>query len=264
MVERWQFIRFGYEGRVRFGRLAAGADGAAFVEVLSGDPVRTDAGGTGELVPVSAVRLLAPVAPGKIVAVGRNYADHIAEMGMGEPAIPRLFLKPPSAVTGPGAEIRYPAQSREVEYEAELAVVIGRRARNVNAADALAYVFGYTCANDVTARDIQRADGQPSWAKAFDTFCPLGPWIVPGLDPTNLGIRSTVNGAPRQGANTGMMLTPVADLIAYITAALTLEPGDVVLTGTPSGVGPLKPGDTVSVSIDGIGTLENPVISGVE
>lgn len=264
MVERRRYVRFEHEGRVRFGRVAPTVDDHTPVEVLTGDPTRTDAVGTGELLPMEVIRMLAPVVPGKIVAMGRNYADHIAETGMGTPPVPRLFFKPPSAVTGPDTEIRYPRQSHRVEYEAELAVVMGRTARNVPAADAAAYVFGYTCANDVTARDIQKADGQPSWAKAFDTFCPLGPWIVTGIDPGNLRIGAMVNGEYRQRSRTSHMLTPVADLIEYITAAVTLEPGDVILTGTPAGVGPLEPGDRVSVFIEHIGTLRNTVVSGTE
>ncbi|MFE0421814.1 fumarylacetoacetate hydrolase family protein [Streptomyces sp. NPDC058953] len=264
MVEQRRYIRFEYGNRVRFGRIAQVVDDHAPVELLTGDPMRTDAVGTGELIPMEAVRMLAPVIPGKIVAVGRNYADHIAEMGMGAPPVPRLFFKPPSAVIGPDADIRYPRQSRRVEYEAELAVVMGRTARGVRAADAQEYVFGYTCANDVTARDIQETDGQPSWAKAFDTFCPLGPWVVTGIDPGNLGISSMVNGEYRQRSHTSHLLTPVPDLIEYITAAITLDPGDVILTGTPAGVGPLQPGDGVSVAVDQIGTLRNTVVSGAD
>ncbi|MER6916778.1 fumarylacetoacetate hydrolase family protein [Streptomyces sp. NPDC000594] len=255
-MEAQRFVRFASPGAVRHGRV-----NGTTVEVLDGDPVREEARPIGRSVPLDALRLLAPVQPGKIVAVGRNYADHIAEMGMGAPAVPRLFFKPPSAVIGPGEPIRYPAQSRQVEYEAELAVVIGRTTRDVPAAEALSQVFGYTCANDVTARDIQKADGQPSWAKAFDTFCPLGPWITTGLDPADLEIECHVNGERRQHARTAQLLTPVADLIAYISAAVTLDPGDIILTGTPAGVGPVLPGDTVEVSATGIGTLTNPVAS---
>ncbi|MEO3975816.1 fumarylacetoacetate hydrolase family protein [Streptomyces sp. CAU 1734] len=255
MTER--FVRYEYLEQVRYGRVTG-----AVVEVLTGDPVSGSATPTGESVALREVTLLAPVVPGKILAVGRNYADHIAEMGMGTPTVPRLFFKPPSAVIGPGELIRHPVQSQQVEHEAELAVVIGRTARDVPAADALSRVFGYTCANDVTARDIQRADGQPSWAKAFDTFCPLGPWIVPGLDPAALEIMCTVNGQERQRSHTSLLLTSVAELIAHITAAVTLEPGDVILTGTPAGVGAIVPGDEVAVTISGIGTLLNRVGSG--
>ncbi|MEU0986290.1 fumarylacetoacetate hydrolase family protein [Streptomyces sp. NPDC005953] len=263
MVAQQRYARFEQQGQIRHGLVVPGEESQA-LQVLDGDPIRTEAQPTGEVVGLDEGRLLAPVAPGKIVAVGRNYADHVAEMGMGAPSIPRLFFKPPSAVVGPGALVFYPPQSQQVEHEAELAVVIGRTARHVPAAGALDYVFGYTCGNDVTARDIQKADGQPSWAKGFDTFCPLGPWIVPGLDPTKLDIRCTVNSVERQQSNTQMLLTPVAKLIEYITAAVTLEPGDVILTGTPAGVGPVEVGDWMAVSIEGIGTLRNRVSSAAE
>lgn len=257
--ETQRYVRFDWKDETFHG-LVTGLEGAEVLEVLSGDPVRGSAAPSGRSVAVADVRLLAPVEPGKIVAVGKNYADHVAEMHMETPTTPRLFFKPPSAVIGPGAGIRYPPQSEEVHYEAELAVVIGREARNVAADRVLDYVFGYTCGNDVTARDIQRADAQPSWAKAFDTFCPLGPWIVPGLDPVKLEVRCDVNGAERQRAATSSMLIPVAELLEHITAAVTLNPGDVVLTGTPAGVGPIVPGDEVTVHIGGIGSLTNPVL----
>ncbi|GFH39472.1 fumarylacetoacetate hydrolase family protein [Streptomyces pacificus] len=253
-----RLARFEWQGSAHYGRLIT-AERQDVLELLAADPIRSKAEATGRRISLDDVRLLAPVLPGKVVAVGRNYADHIAELSLDTPAAPRLFFKPPSAVIGPGEAIRYPAQSREVHYEAELAVVIGRTARDVPAERALDYVFGYTCANDVTARDIQREDGQPSWAKAFDTFCPLGPWITTDLDPTKLDVRCEVNGVERQSAGTDTMLHPVASLLAYITAAVTLEPGDVLLTGTPAGVGPVVPGDEVAVHISGIGSLVNPV-----
>jgi 2-keto-4-pentenoate hydratase/2-oxohepta-3-ene-1,7-dioic acid hydratase in catechol pathway len=251
-----RYARFEWQGQILHGIVR---EDEQSLEVLSGDPVRTPAAPSGRLVPLARVRLLTPVVPGKIVAVGKNYVDHVAEMHLEVPAMPRLFFKPPSAVIGPGEQIRYPTQSDEVHHEAELAVVIGRKAQGIAASVVLDYVFGYTCANDVTARDIQRADGQPSWAKAFDTFCPLGPWIVPGLDPTELEVHCEVNGVERQRAQTATMLRSVAELLKYITAAVTLEPGDVVLTGTPAGVGPIMPGDEVTVSISSIGSLTNPV-----
>ncbi|MDT3397219.1 fumarylacetoacetate hydrolase family protein [Streptomyces sp. B1866] len=253
-----RLTRFEWQGRTHHGRVRD-TSGGEVVEVLGDDPLLLPAQPTGQSVAVGEVRLLAPVKPGKIIAVGLNYADHTTEMGLESPPAPRLFFKPPSAVIGPGEEIRYPAQSNEVHHEAELAVVIGRKACNVRAAEALSYVFGYTCANDVTARDIQRADGQPSWAKAFDTFCPIGPWVVTGLDPAQLEVRCLVNQKERQRAATATMLYPVAALLEYVSAALTLEPGDVLLTGTPSGVGPILPGDEVTVEITRIGTLVNPV-----
>ena len=207
------------------------------------------------------MRLLAPCEPTKIVAVGRNYAEHAAEMQSQVPTEPLVFLKPPSAVIGPGAAIVYPPISQRVDYEAELAVVIGRRARNVPANEALDFVLGYTCGNDVTARDLQRKDGQWTRSKSFDTFCPLGPWIVTSLDASDLPIESRVNGAVKQRSRTSQMIFPVAELIRHITQVMTLEPGDVILTGTPAGIGPLQPGDRVEVAIEGIGVLENTVVS---
>lgn len=207
------------------------------------------------------VQLLAPCAPSKIVAVGLNYAGHAAESGADVPAEPLLFLKPPSTIIGPGEAIVYPRRlSRWVEHEAELAVVIGRRARHLEPDEAHAFVRGYTCANDVTARDLQRRDKQWNRSKSFDTFCPLGPWIVSGLDPSDLAIRCRVNGQLRQEARTRDLIFDVGRLLAYVTAVMTLEPGDVLLTGTPAGVGPLQPGDRVTVEIEGIGTLENEVV----
>ncbi|MCL7452819.1 MAG: fumarylacetoacetate hydrolase family protein [Anaerolineae bacterium] len=206
------------------------------------------------------VELLAPCQPTKIVAVGQNYAAHAAELGSTVPAEPLLFLKPPSSVIGPGTAIVYPQHlSQQVDYEAELAVVIGRDAWRVRRTEAEAYILGYTCANDVTARDLQRRDGQWTRSKGFDTFCPLGPWIVAGLDASDLGIRCRVNGELRQDGRTGDMVFGVPELIARISAVMTLLPGDVILTGTPSGIGPLEPGDRVAVEIEGVGILENHV-----
>lgn len=211
--------------------------------------------------PVQQVELLAPCQPSKIVAVGLNYRAHAAESGHPVPAEPVLFMKPPSAVIGPGAAIVYPAQlSQRVDYEAELAVVIGRRARHVPREEAFDYVLGYTCANDVTARDLQQRDGQWTRAKSFDTFCPLGPWIVPDLEVADVAIRCRLNGMLCQDGRTADMLFPVDELIAFVSAVMTLEPGDVILTGTPAGIGPLQPGDQVTVEIEGIGNLSNRVV----
>jgi 2-keto-4-pentenoate hydratase/2-oxohepta-3-ene-1,7-dioic acid hydratase in catechol pathway len=210
---------------------------------------------------LSDVRLLASCQPTKILAVGLNYRTHAAEAGYDVPSEPLVFSKPPSSVIGPLEPIVYPILSQQVDYEGELAVVIGQRARNVPAERAHDFVLGYTCGNDVTARDLQRRDDQWTRAKGFDTFCPLGPCIVTDLDPTHLAIRSRVNGEIRQSASTADMVFGVAELIAYISQVMTLEPGDVILTGTPSGVGPLQPGDVVQVEIEGIGTLHNPVVS---
>jgi 2-keto-4-pentenoate hydratase/2-oxohepta-3-ene-1,7-dioic acid hydratase in catechol pathway len=206
------------------------------------------------------VQLLPPCVPTKVLAVGRNYAAHAAEFDNPLPSEPLLFLKPPSSVIGPGGAIVRPRLSARVDHEAELAVVIAHRCRRVPPERALEYVLGYTCANDVTARDLQERDGQWARAKGFDTFCPLGPWIVPGLDPGALEVVGRVNGQVRQYGNTRDLIFPVPKLIAYISAVMTLEPGDVILTGTPAGVGPLQPGDLVEVEISGIGTLANPVV----
>lgn len=207
------------------------------------------------------VSLLAPCQPTKILAVGLNYRTHAAEAGMDVPPEPLVFSKPPSSVIGPLEPIVYPTLSRQVDYEGELAVVIGRRVRNVAPEKAYDFILGYTCGNDVTARDLQRRDDQWTRAKGFDTFCPLGPHIVTGLDPAHLAIRTRVNGEVHQSTSTADMVFSVAELIAYISQVMTLEPGDVILTGTPAGVGPLQPGDVVEVEIEGIGTLRNPVVS---
>ena len=206
------------------------------------------------------VRLLAPCQPTKILAVGLNYRAHAAEAGLDVPSEPLVFSKPPSSVIGPLEPIVYPVLSQHVDYEGELAVVIGQRARNVLPEKAHEFILGYTCANDVTARDLQRRDNQWTRAKGFDTFSPLGPCIVTDLDPAHLAIQTRVNGEVGQNATTADMVSGVAELIAYISQVMTLEPGDVILTGTPAGVGPLQPGDVVEVEIEGIGTLCNPVV----
>jgi 2-keto-4-pentenoate hydratase/2-oxohepta-3-ene-1,7-dioic acid hydratase in catechol pathway len=210
---------------------------------------------------LDAVSLLAPCQPTKVVAVGLNYAAHAAEAGAEIPAEPLLFFKPPSSVIGPGAPIVYPLHlSQRVEHEAELAVIIRRRAWRVQPEEASAFVLGYTCANDVTARDLQRRDGQWTRSKGFDTFCPLGPWIMTDLDVADVAVRCWVNGQLRQDGRTRDLIFPVDSLIAHVSAVMTLEPGDVILTGTPAGVGPLLPRDRVAVEIEGIGTLENEVV----
>jgi 2-keto-4-pentenoate hydratase/2-oxohepta-3-ene-1,7-dioic acid hydratase in catechol pathway len=214
---------------------------------------------TGDRWALPDVRLVAPILPSKVVAVGKNYADHAREMGGEAPASPVIFLKPSTSVIGTGDLIRLP-QSDRVDHEAELAVVIGRPARDVSRADALSYVLGYTCANDVTARDQQKADVQFTRGKGHDSFCPIGPWIETVLDPADVRVTATVNGELRQDGRTSQMLHDVATLIEFMSGVMTLLPGDVILTGTPAGVGPINEGDTVSIEIEGIGTLTNPVI----
>jgi 2-keto-4-pentenoate hydratase/2-oxohepta-3-ene-1,7-dioic acid hydratase in catechol pathway len=217
---------------------------------------------TGVRYPLADVRLLAPVLPSKVVAIGRNYADHAAELGNEVPDDPIIFLKPSTAVVGPRDPIVYPTQlSERVDFEGELAVVIGRLCRQVPPERVGEVIFGYTCANDVTARDLQAKDGQWARAKGFDTFCPLGPWIETDVDPADLELTTIVNGEIRQNSRTSLLLHNVTALVAYVTAVMTLLPGDVLLTGTPAGVGPLKDGDEVSVTIESIGTLTNGVTS---
>jgi 2-keto-4-pentenoate hydratase/2-oxohepta-3-ene-1,7-dioic acid hydratase in catechol pathway len=205
------------------------------------------------------VRLLSPVLPSKVVAVGRNYAEHARELGNEVPSTPLLFLKPSTSVIGTGDVIRLPADSQQVEHEAELAVVIGIPAKDVTREKALDHVLGYTVANDVTARDQQRSDGQFTRAKGYDSFCPLGPWIETVLDPFDLHITAGVNGELRQDGRTSQMVHDIPSLIAFASTIMTLLPGDVILTGTPAGVGPIRDGDTVSIEIEGIGTLTNEV-----
>ena len=230
------------------------------VVLLEGHPFgavqRTD-----QVAPLEEVRLLAPIIPTKIYCVGRNYAAHAAERGFDVPDEPLIFFKPPTSVIGPGAPIVLPELSNEVHHEAELAVVIGRLTRRVAVEDAMHAVFGYTCANDVSARDLQRADGQWTRGKGFDTFCPMGPWIETDLDPTaGVSVRCDVNGQVRQDGTTADMVFDVAQIVSYCAAFSTLLPGDVILTGTPDGVGPIVHGDVVTVSVGGIGDLRNPVV----
>lgn len=253
---------------MRFVRYKTGSDAPRYgwvyedkVGPIEGDPFSGYRRLEAEI-PLQVVRLLAPVRPGKIICVGRNYAEHAREQNVAVPEIPLLFMKPPSAVISPGENIVLPPQSNQVEHEGELAVVIGRAGRWIPAEDALRYVFGFTAANDVTARDLQRRDGQWTRGKGFDTFCPLGPWIETDFDPSDVLVQTRVNGEMRQMASTREMMFPVEQLIAFISSVMTLEPGDVILTGTPAGIGPLLPGDTVEVTVAGIGSLSNPVVEG--
>lgn len=212
--------------------------------------------------PLSQVRLLAPSEPTKIVCIGRNYREHAAELGNEPPKEPLIFLKPPSAIIALGEAIVCPAVSKRVDHEGELAVVIGKRCRRLKPGDnPLDYVFGYTCVNDVTARDLQKADVQFTRGKGFDTFCPMGPIVVRGIDARDLSLETYVNGERRQAARTSEMIFGLDAIIRFIADVMTLEPGDVIATGTPSGVGPLKAGDVVEVVIEGIGRLRNPVVA---
>ena len=237
-------------------------NGKDYIAVLSGDPLYTPIAPTGERVELGdGVRLLAPVIPrSKVIGVGRNYADHAKEMGNEVPTSPLLFFKPNTSVIGPDDPILLPDFTQEVSYEAELAIVIGRMAKSVSPENAHRFILGYTIANDVTARDAQRTDGQWARAKGFDSSCPLGPWIETELSTEELSVRSHVNGELRQDGNTKDMIFDPAFLVSYISEAFTLLPGDVILTGTPAGVGEIRHGDRVECSVDGLGTLANPVL----
>jgi 2-keto-4-pentenoate hydratase/2-oxohepta-3-ene-1,7-dioic acid hydratase in catechol pathway len=250
-----RFVRFVHEEGPRYGVL----DGAE-VAVIEPHPFTTYRA-VGERVPVTGLRLLAPVIPSKVVCVGKNYRAHAQEMGGEIPEEPLFFLKPSSSVIGPGEPIRLPTdRSTEVHHEAELAVVVGALLQRVDPERARAGILGYTAANDVTARDLQRTESQWFRAKGFDSFCPLGPAIATDVDPGELAVRCVVDGEVRQDGTTADLVWDVATLVSEISQVVTLLPGDVVLTGTPAGVGPLLPGQRVRVEIDGIGVLENPVV----
>jgi len=212
------------------------------------------------VVPLDHAELLCPVVPTKIVCVGINYRAHAKEMGHDLPAEPVIFLKPPTALTSPNGEIHVPLGHDSVDFEGELAAVIGRRTHRISPEAAKNHVLGFTCANDVTARCLQKVDGQWTRAKGFDTFCPVGPWVETDVDPTNLTIETFVNGEQRQQASTSDMMRDVYELVSFISSVMTLLPGDLVLTGTPSGIGPMRRGDTVEVRIEGIGSLINRVV----
>ncbi len=250
---------------MRFVRYQSGSDSPRFGWVLEGKVGPIEGSPFDEFrrlntdQSLNSVKLLAPVEPSKILCVGRNYAAHAKEHDAEVPTVPLLFLKPASSVIAPGATIYLPPQSEQVEHEAELAVVIGRRGRWISTEEAMDYVMGYTIANDVTARDLQRRDDQWTRSKGFDTFCPLGPWIDTDLDPSDAMITCHVNDEMRQMASTRDMIFNVRQLIAFASSIMTLEPGDLLLTGTPAGVSPLKPGDVVKISIEGLGELVNPV-----
>lgn len=247
--------RFSLNGEPRFGIV----DGPELA-VLAGHPLVAGYETTGDRVPIKEVKLLAPSIPSKVVCVGKNYADHVAEMNLSTEAEPTLFLKPSSSIVGPGDAIVLPAQSQQVDLEVELAIVMGQIAKNVTEADALNYVWGYTVANDVTARDLQFSDDQWARSKSFDSFCPLGPWIETEFVPEDQVLESRVDGEVRQNSTLTHMLHNVPKIISYISNNMTLLPGDVVLTGTPAGISPILAGQIVECEIEGIGTLVNPVV----
>jgi 2-keto-4-pentenoate hydratase/2-oxohepta-3-ene-1,7-dioic acid hydratase in catechol pathway len=233
----------------------------ATVVALAGDPLHVGVQLTDKELSLAAVRLLAPVLPrSKVVGIGRNYAAHAAEMGGEVPSEPLMFLKPNTSVVGPGDPVFYPRQSSEVHYEGELAVVIGRICRDVPVERVADVVYGYTVGNDVTARDLQRGDVQFTRAKGFDSFCPLGPWIETELDTSELGVTTHLNGDLVQDGNTRDLIFDVPTLVSYVSSVMTLLPGDVILTGTPEGVGPMVVGDEVEVTVAGIGSLTNKVV----
>ena len=258
---------------MRIARFAAGDDeprfglvgddnGTEMLAVLVGDPLYAGISLTGEKVPVDDVRLLAPVLPrSKVVGIGRNYVAHAEELGNEVPSEPMFFLKPNTSVVGPGDPIVYPAATQDLHFEGELCVVIGRICKDVPVADVPKVVYGYTVGNDVTARDLQQRDKTWSRAKGFDSFCPLGPWVETNLDTRDLRVSTVLNDEPKQDGRTSQMVFDVAMLVTEVSSVMTLLPGDVIMTGTPAGVGPMQPGDRVSVTVEGIGTLTNQVVS---
>ena len=255
MTEPEKFCHFVFEDTSAWGRLI----GPGEIRLIQGDPF----GAFEEKDPVIAladVKLLPPAMPSKIVAVGLNYKDHAEEVKLKLPEEPLIFLKPSTAVIGPGDPIVIPPMSERVDYEGELGVVIGRKAKNVDEGEAEACVAGFVCFNDVTARDLQYKDKQWTRAKSFDTFAPLGPFLVRGVDPSDLALTTKLNGEVVQSTRTSQLIFPVKTLIAFISRVMTLLPGDVIATGTTSGIGPMQPGDEVTVTIEDIGSLTNPVV----
>ncbi|QLH24344.1 fumarylacetoacetate hydrolase family protein [Streptomyces sp. Rer75] len=259
-----RIARFSIDGNVAFGVVEGepSDQGGPVVDIIKGHPF-AEFERSGQKIPLSKVRLLPPVLPNKVIGIGRNYAEHATELDNEVPDVPVVFFKPSTSVIGPGDPIAYPSFSSEVHHEAELAVVIGRMCREVPRERVADVILGYTCGNDITARDAQRREKQWGRAKGFDASCPLGPWVETDIDlerAADLGVMCTVNGEQRQLGRTSEMVRSIEDLIVHITEAMTLLPGDVVLTGTPAGVGPLTVGDEVAVTIEGIGTLTNKVI----
>lgn len=251
-----KIIRFRHRGKPEYGLIDNERiriiDGSIFEDRIRPGPVSTGMAG---------VKPLAPVEPTKVVCVGLNYKDHARELKTGLPEEPVLFLKPSTSVIGPDDDIIYPRRVNRLDYEAELAVVIRRRAKDVLRDEAYNYILGYSCLNDITARDLQKKDGQWTRAKSFDTFCPLGPYIVTGLDPHRLKIELLVNNQIRQSSSTSSLIFRIEFLVSFISGIMTLLPGDVIATGTPSGIGALSPGDEVEVKIEGIGSLKNKVVA---
>ncbi|WP_410608386.1 fumarylacetoacetate hydrolase family protein [Amycolatopsis sp. lyj-109] len=251
-----RLARIAHPGGVAFASVEGDGDDAQVLEIAEhpfGQP-----NFTGKRWPLADVRLLAPILPSKVIAVGRNYAKHAAEFGNEVPSAPMLFLKPSTTVIGPNAAIRRPDVGR-VDFEGELAIVIGQPVKNVPAARAASAILGYTVANDVSARDLQKSDGQWGRAKGFDTFCPLGPWIETSLDASDLSLTAEVDGELKQDGRTSDLVHKIPELVEFVSGVMTLLPGDVILTGTPEGVGPIEGGQSVSITIEGIGTLTNPV-----
>ena len=253
-----RIARIAHPDGVAFAALQTGPDGTEVAAEIAEHPFGTPKF-TGRSWPLPDVRLLAPILPTKIVGIGQNYAAHAAEMGAGPPARPIMFLKPNTAVVGPNVPIKLPADAERVDYEGELAVVIGRPCRDVPAAQAGGVLLGCTIANDVTARDQQRSDGQWTRGKGHDTFCPLGPWIETAADTADLALRTELDGAVVQESRTSSLVHGVPTLVEFVSRVMTLLPGDVILTGTPAGVGPIRAGQSVSITVEGIGTLTNPV-----
>lgn len=254
-----RLARIAHPGGVAFASVEGDGDDAQVLEIAEhpfGQP-----NFTGKRWPLADVRLLAPILPSKVIAVGRNYAKHAAEFGNEVPSAPMLFLKPSTTVVGPNAAIRRPSGVGRVDFEGELAIVIGQPVKNVPAARAASVILGYTVANDVSARDLQKADGQWGRAKGFDTFCPLGPWIETSLDASDLALKTEVDGDLKQDGRTSDLVHKIPELVEFVSGVMTLLPGDIILTGTPEGVGPIEGGQSVSITIEGIGTLTNPVES---
>ncbi len=251
-----KLVRFEFDDKINHGIL--GLDN--LVTIIDGDIFNGDYIESTKKIPLTNVKLLAPCHPSKVVCIRLNYHDHAREMNLKLPEEPLIFLKPSSSLSHPDGKINYPAISQNLHYEGELAIVIKTEARKVSVEQASDYILGYTCANDVTARDLQMRDGQWTRGKSFDTFLPLGPCIETQLDPRKLSIKLLLNGHVKQTSNTSNLIFKVPELVAFVSQVMTLYPGDVILTGTPSGVGPMKVGDTVSVEIEGIGQLSNVVV----